>query len=106
VTEIPHFALPFRFGAPQAAVNEQDSLDEIADCALAILICPAGFRVELPAFGLPDPTFTMPGPDLDELRSTLELWEPRASVLLSEHPDVIDELIARVGVNIQLRSEA
>jgi len=104
--DVPHFSLPFRFASPQAAVTEQDSLDEIADCVFAILLCPAGFRVELPAFGLPDPTFAMTAPDLDEIRTVIDQWEPRAAVLLSERPDLLDVLIARVEVLVQIRSEA
>jgi len=106
MTDVPHFSLPFRFANPQAAVNEQDSLDEIADCVYAILVCPAGFRVESPLFGTPDQTFAMPAPDLDEIRNAIESWEPRAVALLSERRDVLDELIARVEVLVQIRSEA
>jgi len=106
MTDVPHFSLPFRFASPAAAVSEQDSLDEIVDCVYAILVCPLGFRVESPLFGLPDPTFAMPTPDLDEIRTAIEDWEPRAVALLDERPDLIDELIAHVEVVVQLRTEA
>jgi phage baseplate assembly protein W len=106
MTDVPHFSLPFRFASPYAAVSEQDSLDEIADCVYAILVCPVGFRVESPLFGLPDQTFAMPAPDLDEIRAAIEEWEPRASALLDEQPDALDELVAHVEVLVQLRSEA
>jgi len=111
VTDIPHFALPYRFSVggtgdgATAAVNEQDSIDEVADACLAILLCPQGFRVELPEFGLPDPTFSMPAPDLDEIRATLDQWEPRASAALDSYPDLWDDLIAHVEVNVQVRTE-
>jgi phage baseplate assembly protein W len=106
MTSIPHFALPFRFATPQAAVSEQDSLDEIADCVFAVLACPVGFRVELPPFGLPDQTFSMPGPDLVDVRAAIETWEPRAAALLDERQDALDELVAHVEVLVQVRSEA
>ena len=106
MTDLPHFSLPFRFATPGAIVTEQDSLDEIADCVYAILVCPTGFRVESPLFGVVDQTFAMPAPDLDMIRNAIETWEPRASALLAEHPDALDELIARVEVNVQIRSEA
>lgn len=105
MTDVPHFSLPFRFAGGNAAETEQDSLDEIADCCYAILVCPVGFRVELPAFGITDPAFTLPGPDVDEIRLALETWEPRAVAVLEEHPDAIDELVARVQVSVQVRSE-
>jgi hypothetical protein len=104
VTDLPHFAYPFRFGSPGAVVNEQDSLDEIADAALVALICPAGFRVELPEFGLPDPTFTGPV-DVDVIRRTVEVWEPRAFAQLEAQPDQYDVLVTRVLTLIQLRTE-
>lgn len=103
--DAPHFALPFRFATPQAAVNEQDALDEIADCVLAILVCPQGFRIELMQFGLPDPTFSTPAPSLNSIRQTVTTWEPRAAVLLNEHPDYLDELAAHVDVLVSVRSE-
>jgi phage baseplate assembly protein W len=106
VTDVPHFSLPFRFATPGAAVTEQDSLDEIAGCVYAILVCPVGFRVESPLFGTVDQTFAMPAPDLDMIRDAIETWEPRAAALLAERPDVLDELIARVEVQVQIRSEA
>ena len=105
MTELPHFALPFRFVNPSAAVTEQDSIEEIADCVYAILICPQGFRVELPYFGLPDPTFAMPAPDLEEIRSVIETWEERASVVLEDNPDAFDALIAHVITTVAARTE-
>lgn len=106
MTDVPHFSLPFRFATPQAAVNEQDSIEEVADACLAILLCPVGFRVELPVFGLEDPTFSMPGPDLDTIRTALDQWEPRAAASLSEYPDLFDTLIGHVEVDVQVRTEA
>lgn len=105
MTAVPHFSLPFRFVTPHAATNEQDSLDEIVDAVMAILVCPAGFRVELPAFGLLDPTFTVPAPDLEEIRETIETWEPRAAAVLSDYPDLLDELAHHVEIDVQLRTE-
>jgi hypothetical protein len=106
VADVPHFSLPFRFVNPQAATTEQDSLDEVADCVFAILTCPVGFRVESPSFGLPDPTFSMPAPDLDEIRSVIEQWDDRAAVVLAEQPDLFDALIAHVIATVSVRSEA
>ena len=102
---IPHFSLPFRFSTPQAAVSEQDSLDEIADCVLAILLCPTGFRVELPEFGYDDPTFSTPRVDVETIRTAVEFWEPRAVALLDESHDQADELVDHVQLLLQLRTE-
>ncbi len=105
MADVPHFSLPFRFVNPSAAVTEQDSLDEISDCVYAILVCPVGFRVELPLFGLPDPAFAMPAPDADQIAQAIETWEERASVVLDEQPDAFDELISHVETYVQARTE-
>ena len=103
MADVPHFALPFRFG-PQAAVSEQDSIDEIADCALAIVLCPIGYRVELPTFGLPASVFASPRVDVDGMRTAIDSWEPRAQATLDEHIDVLDVLVDHVQVLVQLRT--
>lgn len=105
MTDVPHFSLPFRFATPFAATSEQDSLDEIADCVYAVLVCPVGFRVELPAFGIDDPTFGPQPVDLDEIRNAVETWEPRAAAALDQHPDALDELVARLEVGVRVRTE-
>ena len=105
MTDVPHFSLPFRFATPQAAVTEQDSLDEIADCCLAIMVCPQGFRVELPEFGIVDPTFSMPEVDLDALRTAIERWEPRAAAQLEQEWDPVDQALVNLRAFVQLRTE-
>jgi hypothetical protein len=104
MADVPHFSLPFRFGLT-AAVTEQDSLDEISDCCMAILLCPTTFRVELPEFGIPDPTFSSPQVDVTILRNAVERWEPRASVQLTAGIDALDELVARIETFVQVRTE-
>lgn len=113
MTDVPHFALPFRFGVVSsssgvgkaAVVDEQDSVDEIASCVMAILLCPLGYRVELPTFGLPDPTFSTPELDQKRIRTAIELWEPRAALLLDQHMDAVDELIQRAQVLVRVRTQ-
>ena len=106
MTDLPHFDLPFRFDAsPQAAVVEQDSVEEIAECALAVLLCPLGYRVELPEFGLADPTFSSPEVDVEAVREAVETWEPRAQLLVGAERDAIDQLVERVQVLVQVRTE-
>jgi phage baseplate assembly protein W len=115
--ETPHFSLPFRFeidsfGVAHAAVNEQDSLQDITDCVTAILSCPLGFRFDLPEFGLRDQTFGTPGADLDEIQHAITQWEPRADVLIEEDPSMLNQLIDTVRVRpnvitvLQSESEA
>jgi phage baseplate assembly protein W len=92
--EVPHLSLPFRFeadnmGILHAAVNEQDSPDDIADCVQAILMCPLGFRLELPDFGVRDQTFGSPGANVDDLQAAIALYETRADTLIEEDPSML-----------------
>lgn len=100
MAELPHFALPFRFVAGGAAVLEQDSKDEIMACATAIILCPLGFRVELPAFGIADPTFTEGVARADAIEAALDEWEPRAAELVHAEPDAFDAFVSNVTVRI------
>ena len=120
MADVPHFAIPFQFAGAQAAVVEQDSVDEIAYCAYTVLTCPLGFRVDLPEFGLPDPTFTQPV-DTELIRETVEEWEPRALVAFSaeeldelaeavtapveQFADPDDPLLARIRVMLQVATK-
>jgi phage baseplate assembly protein W len=104
MTDVPHFALPFRFERNVAAVVEQDTTDEITDCMTSILLCPLGFRSELPAYGVEDPTFAMGAVDLDALAAAVRLWEPRADAVFTQHPDALDALVADVSARVGIPS--
>jgi phage baseplate assembly protein W len=79
---VPHFSLPFQIVAGAAAVNEQDSFDEIRDCAEAIARCPHGFRIEAPDFGVPDQAFTTdPDAAATAAVAAVEAQEPRTRLL-------------------------
>jgi hypothetical protein len=105
VTDLPHFALPFRFENGSAVVVEQDTTDEILTCELAILLCPVGFRMELPEFGIPDPTFSQRSPDVEAIAAALAAWEPRAQETMSGQLDALDELISHVTVRVGTPSD-
>jgi hypothetical protein len=103
--DLPHFSIPFRFVNGAAVVFEQDTTDEIMACDLAILLCPLGFRVELPTFGIPDLTFSQGLPNTDVLEAALAEWEPRSQQLIASEPDALDALIAHVSVRVGTPSE-
>jgi hypothetical protein len=94
---IPHLAVPFSFAGPHnsARVNDQDSPDDIAACAEAVLRYQPGTRLALPGFGVSDQTFSRE-PDLDEIEVALEEYEPRASATLD---DVTDDLLAAGSID-------
>lgn len=105
MADIPHFALPFRFAGGAAVVVEQDTTDEIMSCELAILLCPIGFRVELPDFGIPDPAFSQGVPDVEVIAAALTLWEPRSQEAVTGQLDALDELISHVSVRVGTPSD-
>lgn len=74
----PHLKLPFRITGNKAEVVEQDTAEEIAQCVEVVLSYPVGLRIDLPDFGINDQTFREQGPDVDEIRTAILRWEPRA----------------------------
>lgn len=111
--ETPHFAYPFRFetkpgGGLAAAVTEQHSADEIADCVTRIAHTPRGSRDESPTFGISDPTFEQAPVNSALLVDELREWEPRADFKGTARVDTLDELtsIIRLDVDPANRGEA
>lgn len=98
----PHFAYPFRIinrGGRVAAVTvSQDSSSEIAQCVFDILGTRLGARDDEPELGVVDPTFSML--DLDDIRSQVEQFEPRAVVLTDSQ---LNGLVQRVSVAVAVR---
>lgn len=103
--DLPHFALPFQFVSGGAAVVEQDTADEIMTCVLAVVLCPRGFRVELPTFGIPDPTFTERTANADVIEAALAEWEPRTQELVTSEPNALDAFVSDVRVRITAPSQ-
>jgi phage baseplate assembly protein W len=106
MADTPHFDLPFRFAGKHVATVEQDSLADVANCVEAILLCPVGFRPEAPSFGSPDFTLRKQPIGRDLIQSTIVSQEPRAQIAVEEAPDLLDNLIDRVSVDLTLRGGA
>lgn len=102
---LPHFDLPLRFVGGSAVVNEQDSAQDIASCALAVLSCPAGFRVERPEFGVPDPTFTQGAPTADAFARALQRWEPRADAAVTVTADIDNPFAFTIEAQVAPQTE-
>lgn len=96
MADTPHFALPFRISGKAAAVNEQDSLDDIAACVQAVLLTEIGEREDEPDFGIVDRAFSQLPLDPDEVVQAVDEWESRAALLAEEDPDLLDIAVARV----------
>lgn len=100
---IPHFALPFRLvdGAP--AVTEQDSFEEIHDCASAIARTELGFRLEAPGFGVPDQAFTDNRNSAAVIAAAIEQSEPRTRLFGSAE---LEQLVSNVTLSLKTSEEA
>jgi phage baseplate assembly protein W len=99
MADVPHFAVPFQFqfgadGFLHAAVNEQDSIEDITACVEAIVRTPLGYREELPDFGIRDQTFTEGMISGDDIIVAIAQWEPRAEILIEEDDSMLDQFIA------------
>lgn len=97
---IPHLAVPFRIdGTGTAAVVEQDSVDDVAQCVETLLRTFVGERLELPDYGIEDPTFETVVP-VNELMAVVARWEPRAVTFVEQYPDRFDEMVQRLNINV------
>jgi len=105
MADLPHLALPLRFVNGAAVVTEQDTGDEIMACVLAIILCPLGFRVELPDFGVPDPTFSQGVVRTDGVDVAVTAWEPRAHENTDAWMDEFDAFVSHVLVRVGAPSE-
>lgn len=98
---VPKLKVPFEIRGGGAAVVEQDSVDEIVQCVDYLLQTEPGTRLEVPEFGLPDPTFEehrLPDQLPELIREAIGRWEPRADLVLDA--DHIDDLTEQVRVRI------
>lgn len=75
--DVPKLKFPFAMQGSKAALVEQDSIEELAQCAYAIFATEQGSRIEEPEFGIPDQAHRKGGVDEDELLAALAEWEPR-----------------------------
>ena len=74
---IPHLAQPFQYIRGAAAVVDQDSPDEVAQCVATVLAYPTGFALELPEFGTPPQELQAPI-NVAVIEAAVTRWEPRA----------------------------
>jgi hypothetical protein len=102
-TETPHFNFPFRIAPAGVDVVEQDTLEDVSNCVVAIVATQIGFRDLAPDFGVPDVTFeTQPFGVHDLLVST---QEPRAVLDVTERFDRHDPLIDIVTMKISTQTK-
>ena len=75
---IPRFDIPLRVSPTGGfAVVEQGGEQDVAACVAQLLSTPAGSRIEVIDYGIPDPTFG--GPDIEAITAAITEWEPRCT---------------------------
>jgi hypothetical protein len=95
--DVPRLKMPLRYVGGRAELVEQDSDDEVAQCAEAIVRTPIGHRLDLPDFGIDDQAFRENGADLPGIGGAIERYEPRARTLL-DRPGAIEDLVDRIVI--------
>jgi phage baseplate assembly protein W len=98
MAESPHFDRPFRLAGSSFAVVEQDSDEELTNCAWAIVSTEIGSRDETPDFGVPDLPFRDPEYVSSTLVSAVRQWEPR---LNAEAEASIQEMIMTANLEVE-----
>lgn len=101
MVRIPHLRVPFRITGSSAGVVEQNSIEEIKQCAIAVLRTPIGARIEVPEFGISRAELfsqVSPTPTADVYLEAIEEWEPRAQVAGTA---VVEEMEKRVTIGLE-----
>ena len=95
----PHLAFPFKVEGASAAVVAQDSLNEIEQNLKVLVLTERGERLEVPEFGIYDPTFQVDyEPKL--ISESAQRWDNRARVLsVSQISDMVQSVRIHVEEN-------
>jgi hypothetical protein len=79
----PHFDLPFRL-SDKAAVVEQGTMRDLANCVYLIVATPLGYRDESPNFGIVNLAFEVPPVMREQVHTSIIEQERRAEMFFSE----------------------
>lgn len=91
-----HLAWPVRLDGTGLATIDQDSDPDVAQCIHVLLATRRGVRVELPGFGVTDPTFSL-AVNVGEIANAVAEWEPRAArVAVTDTIEDLDATVRRV----------
>ncbi len=104
MAEAPHFSFPFRWVAGRARVVDQDSPQEIEQGVRVLMLSHVGERLEVPGFGIEDPTFRS---SLDEasIRQAASEWDERVEIAIQETPEETDAMIRHLLVQVSERED-
>lgn len=100
--DVPHFDLPFQLGKAGATVVEQGSLDDVANCVIAIASTHIGWRTEVPTFGIPDLGMRKQPLGAEDIDNWISNQEPRALLAVNEKTDRVDTLIDHINIGVSI----
>jgi len=85
------------------AVVEQDTLEDVANCVVAIMVTVKGSRDLAPEFGVPDLIFTNQPIGVHDL--LISSQEPRAELDVEERFDMADPLTDVVTMKVSTQTK-
>ena len=106
MADVPHLSLPLRMTGDHLAVVDQDTVDELANNVRAIVSFVRGERPEDPGFGIEPILFGTVPLNLSDIEATIAVYEPRATVNVSENFDVTDPTADRVSIEVTMPGDA
>lgn len=102
---LSHITFPWALGPTgKVAVNEQDSVEEVAACVWAIATCVKGQMHMLPDFGVVSPLFQTVPLDLSQIVAAVEAQEPRAKIMATEQPDAFMAAIRNILLTVEVEA--
>jgi hypothetical protein len=88
--DTPHFNFPFRISPTGVDAVEQDTVEDVANCVIAIMATVIGSRDLAPTFGVPDLVFLNQPIGVHDL--LISSQEPRAEIDATERFELADPL--------------
>jgi hypothetical protein len=106
--DIPQFPLDFRIDPTTGRVAqiEQGSAEEVAASVAGVLLSSPFTRTAWPTLGVDPGLFAQVSKHPEELMREVSEWEPRGPSLISVAPDVYDDMITQVRLQITTRGDA
>ena len=106
MADVPHLSLPLRVIGQTFAVVDQDTVDELANNIKAVTSFAQGQRADDMRFGILPMPFDNRPLNLDDLNTTIAIYEPRADATVSEAPyDPNDPTAARVSIAVTMAGD-
>ena len=101
MSDVPHFSFPFDIAdRGSAVVVLQDSAEEIEQNVKVLILTERGERLEVPDFGIEDPTFGV-GVDTDAIVDAADKWDSRSKVFVDAEMDFVQRMVQNVRIHLE-----